>query len=97
MSAIGDPSVMMDTTYLPDPNDRSANFEFAMTFNGYEHFGSFEASATAAGSGDRSSLTLIRNELFFVARASRHGDDDRYVAVYRELLPLFAAHYDTKP
>ncbi len=80
---------MMRLSDLPDPNDRDAIFEFAMSFNGYERFGSFDASAIAAGSGDRSSLELIRNELFFAARASRHGDDDQFVDLYRRLLPLF--------
>ena len=75
---------------LPDVNDAAAIFEFAMTFNGYEYFGSFDASADAATSGNRSSLDLIRNELFFVARASRNGDDDRLIVLYRELMPLFA-------
>lgn len=79
----------MKATDLPADGDSSAIFEFAMSFNGYEHFVSFEASARAAASGDRSSLDLIRNELFFAARASRHGDDDRFVATYRDLLPLF--------
>jgi hypothetical protein len=84
--------LMTPLTSLPAADDTFAVFEFAMSFNGYEHFGSFEASATAAASGDRSSLALIRNELFFVARASRHGDDDRFVDVYRLLLPLFVQH-----
>lgn len=88
-SIIFDPE-MMEITDLPDANDAAAIFEFAMTFNGYEYFGSFDASAAAAGSGDRSSLALIRNELFFVARASRHGADDRFVALYQKLLPLLA-------
>ena len=74
---------------LPDVNDAAAIFEFAMTFNGYEYFGSFDVSAAAAASGDRSSLALIRNELFFVARASRNGDDNRLIVLYRELMPLF--------
>lgn len=78
----------MKATDLPAEGDASAIVEFAMSFNGYEHFGSFEASADAAMSGDRTSLELIRNELFFAARASRHGDDDRFVDTYRELLPL---------
>jgi hypothetical protein len=95
MSVIIDPS-MMDVTDLPDPDDASAIFEFAMTFNGYEYFGSFDASADAAASGDRSSLELIRNELFFAARASRHGDDDRFVDVYRQLLPLYLEWVSTR-
>ena len=79
----------MKPSDLPPVSDRRAIFEFAMTFNGYEHFGSFEACAEAANSGDRSSLELIRNELFFAARASRHADDERYVDLYLELLPEF--------
>jgi hypothetical protein len=63
-----------------------------MTFNGYEHFVSFEASARAAKSGDRSTLELIRNELFFSARASRHRGDDDFVNLYHELLALLR-HY----
>lgn len=82
----------MKATDLPADGDSSAIFEFAMSFNGYEHFGSFEASADAANSGDRSSLDLIRNELFFAARASRHGDGEHLVSTYRELLPLLG-HY----
>jgi len=78
----------MEMTDLPDKDDHAAIFRFAMSFNGYEEFGSFEASADAARSGDRSSLKMLRNELFFAARASRHSDSDRYIAVYGELLPL---------
>ncbi|RYE94272.1 MAG: hypothetical protein EOO77_44385 [Oxalobacteraceae bacterium] len=63
-----------------------------MTFNGYEHFGSFEAAADAAKSRDRSSLELLRNELFFAARASRHRDDDLFVDTYQDLLPLLRLH-----
>jgi len=88
-SIIVDPGIM-NISDLPDANDAAAIFEFAMTFNGYEYFGSFDASADAAASGDRSSVALIRNELFFAARASRHGDDDRLIVLYRELMPLFA-------
>lgn len=84
----------MKSTELPDPDDASAIFAFAMTFNGYEYFGSFDAAADAAASGDRSSLTLIRNELFFTARAARHGDDDRLIVLYHELMPLFVEHCD---
>jgi hypothetical protein len=83
----------MNISDLPDVDDATAIFEFAMTFNGYEHFGSFDVSADAAESGDRSSLALIRNELFFAARASRHGGDDRFVALYLELVPLLDTHF----
>ncbi|MGC5799346.1 hypothetical protein [Sphingomonas sp. NFX23] len=82
----------MDLPDLPGENDRDAIFTFAMTFNGYEHFGSFEAAADAAKSRDRSSLELLRNELFFAARASRHRDDDRFVDTYQDLLALLRLH-----
>lgn len=74
---------------LPDANDPSAIFEFAMSFNGYEHFGSFEKSYQAANARSRASLEDIRNELFFCARASRHRGDDEFVVRYAELLPHF--------
>lgn len=78
----------MKLSDLPNENDASAIFAFAMTFDGYRHFGSFDASADAAQSGDRSILALVRNELFFAARASGHRGDDEFVSTYRNLLPL---------
>ena len=72
---------------LPDASDEQAIFRFAMTFNGYEHFGSFESCAAAARASKRSTLLEVRNELFIEARASRHRGDDNYVQTYRELLP----------
>lgn len=77
---------------LPDAEDEDAIFRFAMSFNGYEHYGSLKASAAAAQAQRRDSLTAIRNELFFAARAARHGGDDRFLQTYRELLPLFEAY-----
>lgn len=73
---------------LPNENDATAIFKFAMSFDGYVHFGLFEASAAASASSDRSSLELIRNELFFAARASRHNGGDEFVSLYSDLLPL---------
>lgn len=74
---------------LPDPEDAKAIFAFAMSFNGYERYGSFEKSSALAKQRPRQTLEELRNELFFVARASRHVGGDRYVELYRELLPLF--------
>lgn len=79
----------MDKDDLPDANDPKAIFEFAMTFNGYEHFGSFEECCKAAKTRSRTSLDDIRNELFFECRASRHRGDDEYVERYTELLSYF--------
>lgn len=74
---------------LPDANEPTAIFEFAMTFNGYEHFGSFEKCCQAAKARSRTSLEDIRNELFFECRASRHRGDDEFVRIYTDLLPYF--------
>jgi hypothetical protein len=73
---------------LPPDDDPDAIFAFAMSFNGYQHYGSLEASAEAARKAERDSLEALRNELFFSARASRARDDDRYLETYREILPL---------
>ena len=72
---------------LPSSSDPQAIFSFAMTFNGYEYFGSFEECAAQANAGHRDSLTSLRNELFFVARGSHHSDSDDYVGLYEEILP----------
>lgn len=74
---------------LPPLGDAAAIFAFGMAFNGYEAFGSFEACAAAAKASRRDTLDDLRNELFFACRASRHRQDDAYVAVYAELRPLF--------
>ncbi len=73
---------------LPDPVNRNAVFAFAMTFNGYEHFGSFEGAAENARARRRATLTDLRNELFMAARGSQHRGDDKFLEDYRELLPL---------
>ena len=79
---------------LPDPGDPRAVFEFAMNFNGYEHFGTFEKAFSEARLRCRESLVDIRNELFVEARSSRHRGDDEFVELYRELLPFFRMYQD---
>ncbi len=59
-----------------------------MSFNGYEHYDSFEACAEAAKLSQRNNLTEIRNELFFIARASRHCGNEDFIECYKELFPL---------
>ena len=83
---------LVNLSDLPDEHDRPSIFRFATSFNGFAHIGSFERAADAAKSGDRSSLILIRNELFFAARASRHRHDQSYVSKYQELRPLLRQH-----
>jgi hypothetical protein len=77
---------------LPVPSDPQAVFEFAMSFNGYEHFGSFERAFAEARLRRRQSLVDLRNELFVEARSSRHREDDEFMARYREVLPLLQKH-----
>ncbi|MEO0872805.1 MAG: hypothetical protein AAFY19_12730 [Pseudomonadota bacterium] len=75
---------------LPDPTDRKAIVEFAGSFNGYEHFGSFAACANAAKAKKRETLIDLRNELFFAYRASHHtGDSQVLINAYEELLRHF--------
>ena len=76
----------------PDPLDRNAVFTFAMSFDGYEHFGSFQAAAQNARSHSRATLNDIRNELFMHARGSRHRDDDRFLEHYRATRQSRAPH-----
>jgi hypothetical protein len=73
---------------LPPLDDAAAVFAFAMTFDGYEHFGSAEAAGANARAKPRSSLTDLRNELFISSRRSRHQGTDEYLATYIELLSL---------
>ena len=82
---------------LPDASNRNAAFKFAMSFDGYKHYGSFEKCADAAKSKERATLADLRNELFFEARASRHRGDDDFLLVYSELLPLIRAKILNSP
>ena len=74
---------------LPDPADVSGVFAFAMSFNGYEELGSFEACTSAARERRRASIADLRNELFCAARASRHAGSTTYLATSEALFPLF--------
>lgn len=81
---------------LPDPGDRRAIVEFARSFNGYEHFGSFAACANTAKAKKRETLIDLRNELFFAYRASNHtGDPKVLTSAYEELLPYFKRYLPT--
>lgn len=73
---------------LPNPDNSRAVFAFAMSFNGYEHFGSFSASMHVAKQRTRATLIDVRNELFASARASRHMGNEDFLDLYRELLPV---------
>ena len=79
---------------LPPLDDPASIFAFAMTFDGYEHFGSAEAAGANARAKPRASLTDLRNELFISSRRSRHQGSDEYLATYKELLPLLQKALD---
>ncbi len=80
---------------LPNVEDRTAVFSFAMSFNGYNHFGSFEAASENVKLRKRNTLTDLRNELFMSARGSNHRGDDMFLERYKELLPLIKEAIDT--
>lgn len=83
----GTPTLSLDD--LPAVDDKASIWAFAMSFNGYEEYGSFEAAAAAARERDRASVAALRNELFVAARASRHAGNELYAQRYAELLPIF--------
>ena len=74
---------------LPDRNDSDAVLAFAQSFNGYDHFGSFEACAQNANAARRETLVDLRNELFFCWRACAHQGSSGCADLYAELLPEF--------
>ncbi len=74
---------------LPPIGDREAIRVFAASFDGYQHFGSFEACASAVKAKRRESLLDLRNELFFSFRSSHHRGTDDFVETYSTLLPHF--------
>lgn len=58
---------------LPAPDaPADAVLEFALTFNGYEHHGSFERCAETANAHKHETLTDLRTCLFFEQRRSHH-------------------------
>lgn len=82
------PNKQLKIELLPAVDERRKVFKFAMLFNGYDYYSSLETAGEKAHKRARENITEIRNELFLSARASRHSDDDRYLEVYKELLPI---------
>jgi hypothetical protein len=56
--------------------DWSTIAEFALTFNGYEHHGSFERCAEIAGARRVNTLTELRTCLFFEQRSWRNAGEE---------------------
>lgn len=78
-------------TDFPEVDDDKAVWAFASSFNGYMHYGSFEATASAAKKSKREALTEIRNELFMYMRATNHQGSGPELPLYAELRPLLVA------
>ena len=75
---------------IPDPEGDLASYEwavFALTINGYDVMGGFEACADLANSGTPTTLTELRCCLFFEARRDRwNGGFTTNEPLIRELL-----------
>ena len=75
---------------IPDPEGDLASDEwadFALTLNGYDVMGGFEACADLANSGTPTTLTELRAALFFEARRDRwNGGFTTDEQLIRELL-----------
>lgn len=66
-----------------------ALIDFAHTFDGFKHWGSFERCAEIANDRDHGSLDKLRTCLFFEARRWRHYGEDpdaEAEAYWRELV-----------
>lgn len=65
------------TADIPDPN---ANWNtisaFALTFNGYDEWGSLEACAEVVNAQRHNSLKVLRTCLFYEHRRWRHFDEE---------------------
>jgi len=80
---IGNKNLTMADIPSPDASWREIA-EFALTFDGYEFWGSFEKCAEIANAKGQHSLTDLRTCLFFEQRRWRHfGEDpDREAMMY---------------
>jgi len=67
---------------LPISTDDAGIFAYAMSFDAYTIYGSFEAAADVARRAPRSTLEEVRAELFFKARAARHVGSDLHIKTY---------------
>lgn len=80
MTEISNRELTLDQLPLPDAGWYEIGW-FALTFNGYDHWGSFDAcgdvsencrKAFLAGEGLSKNLTVLRTSLFFEQRRWRH-------------------------
>ena len=70
---------------------------FALTFDGYEHWGAFEKCAEVANAERQNTLTDLRTCLFFEQRRWRHsgyGPDEEAEAYWRSLVAKIRARVE---
>lgn len=76
--------------HIPSPDGDWGNISsFALTFHGYEAWGSFETCAQIANEAKPSTLTELRTCLFFEQRRWRHfgeAPDDEVMGYIRDLV-----------
>ncbi|MDF1836599.1 MAG: hypothetical protein P1V35_01905 [Planctomycetota bacterium] len=77
---------------LPD-SDPKVIFQFAMEFNAYEHWVTFEEAARVGRERTRDSREAVLTELFMAARGSRHRGDLAFVESYGELYPRILKYH----
>lgn len=75
MDELANTELRLEKVPLPEA-DLDCIAEFASSFNGYEHWGSFEKCAEIANAERHDSLTNVRTCLFFEVRRWRHYGDD---------------------
>jgi len=77
-------------SYVPPPDaDWGQITEFALTFDGYEHHGSFDKCAAIANARQDRTLSELRTCLFFEQRRYHHtgeNSDDKAMAYIRTVI-----------
>lgn len=90
------PNHALRPEHLPPPDASWSEIaSFALTFDGYEANGSFEAAADIANAQRHDSLSDLRTCLFFELRRQRHAwgpPDEELIAYVRGLVEQIRRH-----
>ena len=94
VNEFGKPEIPSTSLTLGDVPTEDADWteilDFALTFDGYTYWGSFERCAEVANARVHGTLNGLRTCLFFEQRSWRHGDESpptkRALAYWRSLL-----------
>jgi hypothetical protein len=91
--AISNTDLVLSDVPPPDASWRQI-VKFALTFDGYEHNGSFDKCAAIANSRQNRTLSDLRTCLFFEQRRSHHSGeipDDESMAYIRTVIQKIRA------